>query len=156
MQVSFAIHGVGVGVLHSWNIKTYILGFIFITGVAKVRPSKYFFAGPVSNFGCTTKLFMNHFSWNYPKLKSIMWSLCKKEGKKNLRPAIQYLNEIWPVRKKAGYPWFIKSLPVFTVFHQRFIGPRITRATCNVTLSEVIQQHCRIGINLVSVQGPML
>ena len=64
-----------------------------------------FSAAPVSNFGCASKLFMTHLCIKYPKFTSIMWSLCKKnEAKKFLRPAIQYFNEIWPVRKKVWPP----------------------------------------------------
>ncbi len=58
-------------------------------GVAKLRPadhmqpSKDFLLplAPVPDFGCTTSLFM---------------------------PAIQYHNEIWPISKKSGLPWFIE------------------------------------------------
>ncbi len=55
-----------------------------------------FSAAPVSNFGCTFKLFMAHWCINYPKFTS--------KTKKILRPAIQYFNEIWPVRKKVWPP----------------------------------------------------
>jgi len=65
-----------------------------------------FSAAPVSNFGYTSKLFMTHLCIKYPKFTSIMWSLRKKNKakKKFLRPAIQYFNEIWPVRKKVWPP----------------------------------------------------
>jgi hypothetical protein len=38
-----------------------------------------FSAAPVSNYGCTSKLFMMHLCIKYPKFTSVIWSLCKKK-----------------------------------------------------------------------------
>ncbi len=74
----------------------------YMARAAKVRPSKDFLR-PLwcQILNAQLSYFCNK---KYPKLTSIMSYLKKNKPKKFLRPAIQYLNEIWPVSKKVWPP----------------------------------------------------
>jgi len=65
-----------------------------IAGVAKVRPLCQILDAQLSYF-CNKK---------YPKLTSIMPYLKKNKPEKILLPAIQYINENWPLSKKVWQP----------------------------------------------------
>ncbi len=62
-------------------------------------------AAPVSNFGCTPKLFMTHLCMKIETTQNLH-QLCDVYARKNKTNffAARNLNEIWPVRKKVWPP----------------------------------------------------
>jgi hypothetical protein len=74
----------------------------YITGVAKVRPSKDFLRPLCQILDAQLSYLWCIYVWKYPKFILIYIFRKEKIRLKNfLQPALQYFNEIWPTRKKS-------------------------------------------------------